>query len=693
VTATLEHTAPLATPQHAAGAPAAARKWRPDIQGLRAVAVLLVVLYHAGVPYLTGGFVGVDVFFVISGFLITGHLVREARRRGRINYLGFYGSRARRLLPSAAIVALATIVVDRVWGSIFQVKAIAWDAVFTSFYGLNWRLAAEGINYQEGAGRISPFQHFWSLAVEEQFYIAWPLVIGACVLIGGRHRFKLLAATLTAITAVSLWQSVTVTAHNAPYGYFSLQTRGWELAAGALVALASDLLARFPARFAAAGSWLGLTAIVWAAFAYDDRTLFPGSAATVPVFGTALVIAAGCVARPARWSAERVLDNPPAQGIGRVSYGWYLWHWPMLVLLPAMFGRDFTWPMRVEVVLLAGWFAALSYNLVERQASRSRRGRGTWLAIGAGLSGSTAAAGVAVLLTLPALVGGSAVSTIVLSDDAVVSVNHALMPALAVQNVPSNLTPTLEDAAMDQPASGFDGCHLDYLKVRQPQSCIYGDPGGSQTVILLGDSHAQQWLPALDAAGKTNGWRVVEWTKSACPIADVQVYNDMLRREYSECDQWRTWIVKQVISAHPSLVLLSQSDSVVGTQITNKEWAARTAKAARNLIDAGLHVTYILDTPYHESGVPECLAAHLHNAGACTIETAHAYPYQNRRGEVAATLKVSSVPAVSAEPWVCAAGACPAVVGNMAVYRDASHISATYSQWLGPVLAGLIPKA
>jgi peptidoglycan/LPS O-acetylase OafA/YrhL len=294
------------------------RRFRPDIQGLRAIAVLLVVFYHADVPYVRAGYVGVDVFFVISGFLITGGLLREVATTGRISFVAFYAGRTRRLLLPAAVMVLVTLAATRAWVSVFQIKGVTVDAVWSTFYAINYRLAKQGIDYQQSSAPPSPLQHMWSLAVEEQFYVVWPLLITACLLLAHRRRLLwTLAPALGLVMVASFFFSVTATVENPPLAYFSLHTRAWELAVGASVSLAATKLTRLPGPVAATASWTGVLGIVGSALYYSDDTAFPGSAAALPVLATALVIAAGC--RPSRGSAEKVLDLRIMQGLGTVS--------------------------------------------------------------------------------------------------------------------------------------------------------------------------------------------------------------------------------------------------------------------------------------------------------------------------------------------------------------------------------------
>jgi peptidoglycan/LPS O-acetylase OafA/YrhL/cellulose synthase/poly-beta-1,6-N-acetylglucosamine synthase-like glycosyltransferase len=666
------------------------RRWRPDIQGLRAAAVAAVVLYHASVPYVTGGYVGVDVFFVISGFLITGHLLREASEKGRISLSSFWANRVKRLLPMAALVLVVTLAVARLWGSVFQVRSISFDALFSAIYAVNYRFAFNGVQYQEVSGPESPLQHYWSLALEEQFYLVWPLLVLACLVLF-RKRFRAAVALVTALVlAGSLYASVVVTGSNAPMGYFSLHTRAWELAAGAALALAAPWLAReLPRTLSSLLSWVGVGMITWAVFAFDDRTAFPSFNALLPVLGAALVILAGC--RPGRRSAEVILARSPMQGLGKVSYAFYLWHWPILVLAPVLLGTSLSWVENLQLVALGLWLSVVSYWTLESSALRSKWERPAWLTTGGALSASAAGAAVVVALTMPSLTGTGTSTTVALTRADVTQVQAALLAGTRTTAAPANLAPSPIDAHDDQPASTYDGCHAGYLEVEQG-SCVYGDPAGASTLVLYGDSHAQQWLPALDAAAKQEGWKVVAWTKAACPVASMDVFSDELNREYTECASWRTRTEERIKDLDPALVVVSQSDAVPGS-VSNSDWADDTATTMTRMRDEGLPLVYVLDTPYPGENVAECVATNLDDVGACTLEREDVLPYDGRQETVGSTLGSAGFTTIDPLDWFCGPQDCPAVVGNVLVYRDATHMSATFSNWLAPMVAPLMEPA
>ncbi|WP_165372859.1 SGNH hydrolase domain-containing protein [Pengzhenrongella frigida] len=659
------------------------RKFRPDIQGLRAIAVLLVVLYHAHVPGITGGYVGVDVFFVISGFLITGGLLRQIQRKGRISFGRFYAGRFQRLAVPAAIVLVATLLATRVWDSLFQVRSVTTEALFAAFYAINYRFAAEGVNYQQASGPASPLQHYWSLAVEEQFYLLWPLLLMLCVWVARRHYKVAIVVAIVVVSALSLWASLQLTSSNQPMAYFSSHTRAWELGAGALLAASTTWLARMPGWLAAPLSWAGVVGIVIAGLTYTDLTVFPGTAALLPVLATAAVIAAGC--RPSRGSAELVLNVRAMQGLGKVSYAWYLWHWPMLIIFPMMLGYRLSWLVQLEVVVLSLWVAVLMYFMIESPVLRSKLRKMIWLPIGLGAATLTATASIAVAATVPALVGTGTAVSIEASDTG--SIMQGVARGALTMAAPINLTPAIADIRADQPHSTLNGCHADFLVIQQGD-CVYGDPTGERTMVLFGDSHAQQWLPALDLQAKKQGWKLISWTKAACSIANVDLHAEQLgNRLFTECTEWRKITLGKIAGLHPDIVVVSQSDSVPGNQFTNNGWADATAQTLTDIRAVGTPVVYLLDTPLPRTNVPDCIANNLAKVEPCMTMRTDIYPFPGRHEQVASTLAAINVTTIEPADWFCTDRKCPVVVGNIMVYRDASHMSTPYSAYLAPALA------
>nr|WP_221380445.1 acyltransferase [Actinoplanes polyasparticus] len=331
-------------------------RFRPDIEGLRAVAVVLVVLFHAGVPGLAGGYIGVDVFFVVSGFLITSLMLREIRETGGLSLIGFYARRARRILPAAAVVLVATLLASYHWLGYLRGDEIAGDVVWSALFAGNFHFAAGGTDYLASQGAPSPVQHFWSLAVEEQFYLVWPAAIVVLLWLGFRWAIGWwLAAAVAASFAYSIWQTGT-------WAYFSPVTRGWELGAGCLLALAATRLDRIPYRIATAMAGTGLALIVVAALTFDDATPFPGYAAALPVLATVLVLAG---------RGDSVLGRWPLVRLGRVSYPFYLWHWPVLVIAGQAYGGPLPATSRALLVVASLGLAVITYVCLEDPIRRS----------------------------------------------------------------------------------------------------------------------------------------------------------------------------------------------------------------------------------------------------------------------------------------------------------------------------------
>jgi len=369
-------------------------EFRPDIQGLRAVAVLLVVATHAGVSQLSGGFVGVDVFFVISGFLITGLLVKEGKRGQGISLSNFYARRARRILPAATLVLAATVILAVLFLGNVRAGEVGAEAVWAAFFAINWKFSRDGTDYFASNLPPSPLQQYWSLAVEEQFYLVWPLLFSVALIAlaarARRHRRHqrrqqgisrrsvqkptrrrvltpnrqlFLAGVIALLALASFIYSVAYTASAPNAAYFSALTRIWELAVGALLALLLPQLAKVPVALQAVLSWVGLTGIVATAVLLGDTAAFPGAVALWPVLATALVIAGG-IGKPAN-GAVLLLGRKPMRWVGDRSYSLYLWHWPVLVIGAAYQGRDLT-PLESAVLVLVAFLLTMAtYTFVE----------------------------------------------------------------------------------------------------------------------------------------------------------------------------------------------------------------------------------------------------------------------------------------------------------------------------------------
>jgi len=679
------------------------RRFRPDIQGLRCVAVVLVVLYHSGVPGLSGGYVGVDAFFVISGFLITRQLISEQLRTGRISIGDFYARRIKRLLPSALTVVATTVVAFRIWGPPLQSSTVARDGIFSTFYAINYRLAAAGVDYQNADGPVSPFQHFWSLAVEEQFYLLWPLLLLGTALLARRFIRTLGSITVLVVTA-SLVASIGCTRSDPTLAYFAIHTRGWELGVGGAVAIGTPLLLRRISEPVLTWSgWAGLIMIVLAAVRFTAHTPFPGSAAALPVAGAALIIVSGLSGAPGAGrerGLERILlGSRLPQFVGRISYGWYLWHWPVLILAPALLGKDLAWPEKLLASALGFGLAVLTNVLIEQSVARGPNRRWRWIGMGAGMSVAVTAVAVLVLALPPsARSGAGSASALNLPATSAAGLSTLLDAAYNAPAVPGNLTPALAAAVEDVPPTTGNGCHATFLVTTEP-ACVFGRPDAARTIVLFGDSHAEQWFGGLDALARAKGWRLVSWTKAACPLADVLLMSAQLKRSYIECPAWRKNTLARISQLHPDLVVAAGSDALPGTDYSNSTWASDTLRTLSALRAAADQVVYLADLPRPMDNVPVCLAANLRQPAKCQFtreSMTNGATIQNqlpaRHAAVVAAVHAAGATAVDPTDWFCGTSGCPVTVRNTLVYRDATHMTQAYSTALGPVLSAALAR-
>ncbi|AKK30771.1 acyltransferase family protein [Mycobacterium sp. EPa45] len=699
--------------------------FRPDIEGLRAVAVVAVVLFHASVPGLGGGYVGVDVFFVISGFLITGLLWREVSSTGSVRLRAFYGARARRLLPASAAVGVVTMLAATFLLPPLQAPTVLYDGILSALYVSNYRFMLEGVNYFSAANHLSPspFLHYWSLGVEEQFYLVWaPMILGSAWLIRlwrrkspdtTRQRPYLVVLALVAV--VSFGISFVTTNVMPAAAFYSLPTRAWQLALGGLVALTAGHWRRLAAVPAAVAGWAGLAMIGLACTWFSSTTPFPGTAALLPTIGAALVIGAGC-ATPTQ-GCGNLLRLAPMRAIGRISYSWYLWHWPVLVLAPLLVGHPLGLIGRVTAAVLSAGLAALTLKFIEDPLRFSPVIRNSpWRSLGLGAAATAIAVCVGLVLVqvVPSSVGhGPSVKPLTITVapvvagagleayDAAVSqafaqVQAALAASADVKAVPSNLTPPLANAAAEDKQVYLGGCMRDFLETGHPE-CASGDTGSATRVALIGDSHAAMWAPAFRELADQRHWRVEMLAKTGCPLMDLPIRSPLLHREYTECEQWRTEILDRLRAEHPRLVVLSMwrgygsADWPSGFTAYDRAWLDSLTRMVHRLREMGTQVLVLGPIPDPQSVVPVCLSAHLDDATVCEPTRSTAVTPSGIAAEAAA-VKAGGGQYADLTELFCTANRCPVIVGNTLVYFDWNHLTLEYSRALAPAVGALADR-
>ncbi len=677
------------------------RDRRLDVQGLRALAVGVVVADHAGVPVLGGGFVGVDVFFVVSGFLITSLLVREADATGRPRLLDFYARRARRILPAATVVLVAVLAFTATALSYVRVERTADDVGWAAAFLANVRFSRLGTDYFAEGLPPSPVQHYWSLAVEEQFYLAWPPLLVVLVLAarrGGRTTpWPVVGTVVGLLTAASFGWSVLQLGDDATVAYFSSLGRAWELGVGVLLALAVPLLARLGPRTRAGLATAGLAAVAAAAGAYDAATPFPGVAALLPVLGTAALLAAGTGGDAV--GPARVLTWRPLTWVGDVSYSWYLWHWPVLVLAEARAGEPLPPGARALLVALSLGLATLTYHLVENPVRRPG-----WFGRGAARGRVRALAlwPTALALVAAAALGAAAVGEQRLADRLDGNRQYA---ALRDDSLPvrQQLALSLAQADRDEPVA-FPLTDLDQLDEvgrdvwtddypcaaaqgrARVDLCAVGDPDGGRTMVVVGDSKAGQWLPALDAIGRESGYRVVPLVKFGCTPYDVPLTTG--GRAYTECTDFRAWARRTATSLHPDVVVVTgrvwQGNTDLDGDDEAEAWAEGYEATLGQLAAVTDRLVVISDISALAVDPLECLVDPAASMATCTTPEDDVVVDANRELAAAAAGRASYV---DVQDLTCETGRCPAVAGGLMVYGNPSHVSASWSRRVAAELA------
>jgi len=777
--------------QESASSPSGHHEFRRDLQGLRAVAVLLVALCHANVPHFAGGYVGVDVFFVISGYLITGWIFRRGGQVGRVTLGSFYAARARRILPAAALTLVATTVTSLYLLNFLEAQSAFHDSLWAAVFLANFHFAHVGTDYFASTIPASPIQHFWSLAVEEQFYLAWPVLIIAAMPWGIRRRAKSeaperggmtgwgqarLVAMLVAGVIVSFLFSIHATASNPTAAYFSPFTRAWELGMGCLVALGTAFLQRLTASLRAVGSWAGLGAIVVAAVSYSSSTAFPGYAAILPVGGAALVIIGG-LPSAAPFGTGAILGRQPLRYVGDISYSLYLWHWPVLIIASERAGHSLSTLDNLMLLCLAFAMSAISYRLVERpihKGARVAKGArafalwpvtvGTvWLAAFFGLgaikteltgfsshtptslpllppshvsSGPTTGdpihpsvtlatttthangkhlrAGGGTVPTGPSGRGtspsttqttGSSVPTGTMQGPSGSPYMQAVIEALSPSVLAEPVTGALLQQIEEEQTPPYEPC-VGILGQYSSPICHLGATHSAHIVVVYGDSHAQEWLPALVYFAQKAGWQLVPVIRLGC--AAIQWSSDpnapgpapifgppnLRAGRIDACNKWHSWAMTEIAALHPQAIIYATAYSwgaSYGGSSMKYDLQGLSVELAR-LGKIVPSVVLLDDAPYWPVQDPvQCLLSSEATLGKCVLDLPSATPSFD--DQVISITKSTGSPFIPTSQLFCADLRCPSVIAGIVVYRDQSHIDGASSTYLGTALYAAVAAA
>lgn len=682
---------------------------RPEIQGLRAVAVLLVIAYHLFPDRLRGGYVGVDVFFVLSGFLITSHLVREAEGSSRLSLVGFWARRARRLLPASLLVLLACCVLT--WTLL---PASLWEdtlrqILMSALYVQNWELAAQAVDYSAMGNQPSLVQHYWSLSAEEQFYVLWPLLVVAGLVVvrrGGWSLRRVLLVVLGLVTVASFAYSVWQTADDPSYAYFVTPTRAWEFGVGALLALVGTSSEAAPdagrRRTRAGGDatkvvlgWLGVAAVVWAGLALSDSTPFPGAVAAVPVFGAAAVIWAG-VDR-STFSVSRPLSVRPMTFVGDISYSLYLWHWPLVVIGPYVTGADLRVVDKVVVLVLTFVLSWACTRWVEDPVRRSRP-----LIVSPWRVYPIAAVGmavvVAVALGMQARLDQQNDKAVVATEKAIASGDPCLGPAIfdhadTCGGLEGDGTPALNPALVrtQNLESKWFRCMADMDDPAVVDCDLGATDDPDRTIAVVGDSHATALLGAFDELGTQRSWAVKTFTRASCPFTDARrTLPDEPAVRYDNCRAANQEIERRIVEDRDiDTVFVSAYSSAYGwEQGPDTEFADPATDGFRSLwerlVTAGKQVVVVRDVPAVKDrwDTPVCVEANPGDYDACANPLATALVPDVEADAVSGG--PDGVRLLDLSDRFCGDELCYGVLGDVLVYRDWSHISDEFSALLGP---------
>ena len=538
--------------------------------------------------------------------------------------------------------------------------------------------------------------------MEEQFYLVWPvLILVACLGAASARMLRTRIGIVSVVVSVASFVACMRTMQTSqPWAFFSPHTRAFELAVGALFAVLPVTIARRLRAFDASLAWVAFGVVVACFVMFDENTRFPGPWAIVPAAATAVLLRGGDATS---WAPVALLKQAPFQWLGSRSYSAYLWHWPILIIAAPAIGRELTVGEGLACTAIALGLSEFSYRIVENPVRRNRSLRGVRAAV--------------LAVALMALVGGTAVvarnnppgmsyapPATVPTIDTTVPVATTVVPtapqlpgrsaptsviaqAATTTGLPANITPSLQGALLDKPVIYTNQCHAGFGRTK-PKRCVYGDPNGTTVVALYGDSHAAQWFPAFEKVAIKRHWRLMVYTKSGCPPAELLTYNRIIGRTYPECIEWRRQVIEAMKAEGVQVTFIAwfqrSLDSTTRKPFWQKQWRDALQGTYDTMKTAGIQPVLLEDTPYMNDMVPACLSRNYTEVGRCSVHIGTGY-----RDDLASMLddfRAAGENVLWVRQWFCADTVCPTIVGNMLMYRDDNHMTVTYSSFIAPML-------
>lgn len=649
--------------------------FRADIQGLRAVAILLVMAAHAHVPGLAGGFVGVDVFFVLSGYLISGLLIRELDQDGSIDFARFYARRLRRLLPGLMVMLVLTCAAATLLLGPEQQRDQALSAASAALWLSNFFFCFASLGYFDPDASSNLFLHTWSLGVEEQFYLIWPVLVTAAF-VGAQWRAgtdsrsptrRTLIGVMALVLVISLSLCLGWTPRKPDWAFYMMPSRAWQFALGALTYLATERrlghadesVTGFPynqlwfARTSDAGGWIGVCLIGLSALTIHTQTPYPGYAALLPSLGAALVIAAGARARSS--GPSLMLRARPMGWIGDLSYAWYLWHWPALLLAEMVFYQNDV-AARLASVACSLLLAAATHKWIE---TPSRRGNPRMVRPG------------------PVIISG--LLAMALATAATVSW-HRWADGYLGRPAQQRYV----EARKDAPLIYAMGCDA-WIRGSALRPCEFGPSDAPRTAVIVGDSIALQWFPALANVFRPPEWRLIAITKSSCPMVDEPIMDARAGHVYLNCEAWREKVIAALAQMKPQVLVFGSTHMY---PYSPSQWTDGTSKLLRRLANSVGAIRVLRSTPKLPFDGPACLAHRswlqwaIPDRSPCVAPSADHTADTVYRALNDATRQFPNAATVDMNDAVCPGQRCSAEVDGMVTFRDSQHLTASFAQSL-----------